>query len=140
MKVAFMLISLLLAGWVLPNTAVADEINGKWVDGEQVYSYTFHEDQRFECTGQDYDWDEKKNKPSSADGVWKKTHCWLGEEDEGRSGNILVYVDDFQCCLHLEVIASKLAITKIWPDKDGGKDDCGFCSNRLLGRPSLPKN
>jgi hypothetical protein len=74
-------------------------------------------------------------------GVWQYHDgiCWLGD-NKGMKGNIMVYVDKFQCCLGAQLFGARLVLTEVWKKGFGHGDE--LCTNRVLTphKPTMDKS
>lgn len=130
LRFAFVIASLLVC--LSPaSSANAQSWIGSWSTSDSKYSYTFKASGDFECKGESYNYSLKAKGRTNASGVWQSGLgiCWEGEKNSGRDGDLLIQVDDLQCCLSAQIISDKLALSKIWAK---GTDSCGACSNRVL--------
>jgi len=58
--------------------------------------------------------------------------CWRINSDgsKGATGNVMLYVDQAQCCLEIRQISDKYAVTKVW--RDGTGFAFRVCQNQVL--------
>lgn len=89
----------------------------------------------FKASG-DY-WGQVKSKdfdPSSVSGVFEQGNgiCWnsLANGSKGASGNVLIYVEEVQCCLEFREISNKFAVSKVWVKGTG--TGYALCNNQVL--------
>lgn len=57
--------------------------------------------------------------------------CWMTKNDGSKNpGNLLLYIDEVQCCLGVEYISDKYVLTKIWVTGTG--TGYQLCRNQVL--------
>lgn len=62
------------------------------------------------------------NPDASVVGVYREGAgvCWLNKDDGSKlMGDLLLYIDQIQCCLSTEPISDKLAFTQVWEKGTG---------------------
>ena len=69
----------------------------------------------------------------SADGLFQQGEgiCWKNLSDGGRTaGNVLLYIDQVQCCLEFRAISDKYAVSEVWVQGTG--PGYRFCRNQVV--------
>src|SRR5262245_45712690 len=104
----------------------APSISGTYVSLDGKYKHEFGPDG-------DYSGVAKYDKEYSGSGLYEQTECWWPNKDgsKGRTGNVMPYVGEVQCCLEFRQISNKFVITKIGV---GGEPGVGYalCHNQVL--------
>lgn len=112
------------------------EASGTWTDSRGRVTYSFLEGNqfRFEQKFRVKSGNAEVWKPSKAEGVWQSATeiCWLGSKGEGRSGNLMVYVDTMQCCFSGQMLGGRFVLTRIWKKGYAGYAGFNICTNRVL--------
>lgn len=87
----------------------------------------------FASTG---DYAGKVTKPdASVLGVYREGPgvCWLNKDDGSKlMGDVLLYIDQIQCCLSIEAVSDKLAFTQVW--EQGTGPGYRMCGNQVFRR------
>jgi len=113
------------------------EASGTWTDnrGRVTYSFLegnqFHFEKKFRVkSGSAEVW-----KPRKVEGVWQSATeiC----DYAGRSGNLMVYVHEMQCCFSGQMLGGRFVLTEIWEKGYAGID---ICTNRVLKPLSTKKD
>jgi hypothetical protein len=130
----------LLALLIFPCASFGGErFIGNWGDMDEVNVYVFRENGSFE-------FHHRKAGPAGGDasaavereekvlydritGVWTsgKGICSSGFQ----KGDMMLYVEEMQCCVMTQVVADKLVLSTVFSK---GQDGLSFCTNRVLSR------
>ena len=112
---------------------------GNWGDRNEANLYAFKANGAFEFqrrkpnpAGDNTSAVEGKGEPASYErvtGVWTsgKGICSSGLQ----KGDLILYVDEMQCCMMVQLVADKLVLSTVFTR---GKDDLSICGNRVLSR------
>ena len=112
---------------------------GNWGDRNETNLYVFRANGAFEFqrrkpdpAGDNTSTVEGKGEPASYErvtGVWTsgKGICSSGLQ----KGDLILYVDEMQCCMMVQLVADKLVLSAVFTK---GKDDLSLCRNRVLSR------
>ena len=112
---------------------------GNWGDRNGANLYAFQANGAFEFqrrkpdpAGDNATTVEGKGEPASYErvaGVWTsgKAICSSGLQ----KGDLILYVDEMQCCMMVQLVADKLVLSAVFTR---GKDDLSLCRNRVLSR------
>lgn len=112
---AVVLRAIILAAFIVINVgaALAEDLSGEYVSLNGKFHHIFK-------PSGDY-WGEAnhgKKYKSSGSGLYQQGNglCWTTRLDgsKGATGNLILYVDEGQCCLEVRHISDKIAVTKIW--------------------------
>ena len=130
----FLLACMLSAGVCLGE----EKIVGSWGDQSGANVYLFGKDGEFEyrlkvtsaAGGRTPAGAEKE--PTAyerSSGVWTsgKGICSTGLQ----KGDLMIYVDEMQCCMMTQAVAGKLVLNAVF---SRGHEDMSICRNRVLGR------
>lgn len=136
-KTKFLFIVLVVVAHTLTMVryaVAADNAWGVWTDKEQTHVYAFLKNSELKFWGQKSSWqaDIQRNTytKGKTDGVWQYQEgmCWTGDRKQ-QQGNVMIYVDSFQCCMMAQFLGNKLVLSEIW---NKGYDEFGICTNRVL--------
>lgn len=112
---------------------------GTWGDRNEANVYVFRANGDFEFhrrkagpVGEDASAAGGKGEPASYEriaGVWTsgKGICSTALQ----KGNVMLYVEEMQCCTMMQVVAEKLVLSTVF---SLGQDDLSLCRNRVLSR------
>lgn len=71
------------------------------------------------------------SKPSEVVGLYEQGLSICGNT-KGVKGNVLLYVDQVQCCLKFKKIANNYAVSKVWVEGKG--TGYALCSHQVLSK------
>jgi hypothetical protein len=112
---------------------------GNWGDRDAVNVYVFRDDGSFEFHHRKGDPAGDKD-PAATDtagkalyerttGVWTSGKGICGSMLQ--KGDLMLYVEEMQCCMMTQVVADKLVLSSVF---SRGPDGLPFCTNRVLSR------
>jgi hypothetical protein len=114
-----------------------EEVIGFWADRNNVNLYIFDGKGDFEYYAKVRDAGD--NVLSGREGNPPSYKVWRGVfslgKDKCRSnhqkGDLMIYVEDMQCCMMTQVIAGKLVLTEVFSK---GREGVSICKDRVLTR------
>lgn len=99
---------------LLTTAAWPQQLNGSYVSLDGQLEHEFLSSGDYTGIARDPD--------ASGAGVFRQgpDTCWLNLNDGSKkTGNLLLYVGEVQCCLSVVAISDKLGFTRIWIDGTG---------------------
>jgi hypothetical protein len=138
---------------VIVNFSYADEnaikMRGSvWADMEDKHIYSFLNNNEFRFVAEiqrpaeegDLEYDPRGTvkmitETEKAEGVYRllgDNYCWLGTQLGTQKGNLMIYVDEIQCCMLMNFVGEKLVLSEVWMKPQFYFDHLGICSNRVL--------
>jgi hypothetical protein len=137
-KYVFFVIAL-VTNILLFNIQIAlcdDNVLGVWVDKQEIKNYSFLDGNEFIYSsvkmGFHPDKGEFIKEKLLANGVWvtQEKICSLGDKNK-QFGNLMIYIDQMQCCMAMQIFGSKLVLSSIWLKNETTLD---FCQNNVLSK------
>lgn len=114
---------ILILTFISTTQARSESLSGNYVslDGTKQYQFSISGDYR------------GNTKAGSVFGVYRQgpNICWLTRNDGAKQyGDLVLYIDEVQCCLQIETISDKHALTQIWVKGTG--PGYQLCQNQVL--------